>query len=62
LKNRLRVIRAERNISQEHLASKAKITRASLSRIENELQEPSVSTMKKIASALSLKISDIFLM
>lgn len=62
MKNRLRVIRAERKISQEHLASKAKITRASLSRIENELQEPSVSTMKKIASALNLNISDIFLL
>ena len=62
MKNKLRVIRAERNISQEYLASKEKITSASLSRIENELQEPSVATMKKIASALSLKISDIFLM
>jgi DNA-binding XRE family transcriptional regulator len=62
LKNRLRVIRAERKISQEYLASKAKITRASLSRIENELQEPSVSTIKKIASALNLNISDIFLL
>ena len=61
MKNKLRVIRAERTLSQENLARMARMTRASLSRIENNLQEPSIQTMKKIANALHLKVSDIFL-
>ena len=61
MKNKLRVIRAERTLSQENLAKMARMTRASLSRIENNLQEPSIQTMKKIANALNLKVSDIFL-
>jgi len=61
MKNKLRVIRAERTLSQENLARMARMTRASLSRIENNLQEPSIQTMKKIANALNLKVSDIFL-
>jgi transcriptional regulator with XRE-family HTH domain len=56
---RLRPIRTREALSQEELAKKAGITRATLSRLELNLQEPQPSTIRKLAAALGVKPADL---
>lgn len=60
MKNRLKVIRAERQISQESLAEMANISRTSLAMIENEKCVPDGTTIAKLVSALGLPADQIF--
>ena len=63
IKNRLKELRTERGISQEKLAEMSNISRATLSKIENN-EETSVNTrtIAKLAEVFNVKPSDIFLM
>ena len=63
VKNRLKELRAEREISQEELSEMCGISRATLSKIENN-EEVNVNTrtIAKIAEAFGVRPSDIFLM
>lgn len=63
IKNRLKELRAERGMTQEELAEKSGISRATLSKIENN-EEINVSTrtIAKLAEVFDLKPSEIFLM
>lgn len=63
VKNRLKELRAEREISQEELSEMCGISRATLSKIENN-EEVNVNTrtIAKIAEAFDVRPSDIFLM
>lgn len=61
MKNRLKVIRAEQNLTQEALAGKAGISRVAISNIEKEKVVPSGYTIQRICNALGRKASDIFL-
>ena len=61
MKNKLRVIRAERNLTQGELAQMAGISRFSLNSIENGKTTPTIKTIAKISNALSLPAGEIFL-
>jgi putative transcriptional regulator len=60
MKNRLRVIRAERNWSQADLAEKLGVSRQTINAIETEKYDPSLPLAFKIARLVNLKIEDIF--
>jgi len=54
LGERIRRLRDERYISQAELAEKAGVSRAVLSRIENDLATPIQRTVRKLAEALGV--------
>jgi putative transcriptional regulator len=60
MKNRLRVIRAERNWSQADLAEKLGVSRQTINAIETEKYDPSLPLAFKIARLVNMKIEDIF--
>lgn len=51
----IRQTRKEQNISLRELAKKAKISHSFLSEIENDICNPSIKTLEKIALALNKK-------
>lgn len=57
--NPVRVWREYRGLSVKNLAEKADISGAYLSQIEGGSREGSISTMKALASALSLDLDDL---
>ena len=61
VKNRLKVLRAERNLSQADLADALKVSRQTVNAIETEKYDPSLPLAFKIAGVFGLKIEDIFL-
>jgi transcriptional regulator with XRE-family HTH domain len=52
---RLRVLRRRRGLTQEALAEKAGLSRTYLARLETARQEPTLSTLVKLAKALQVK-------
>lgn len=61
MKNRLKVIRAERSMTQADLAKETGISRTTLSEIENGTSNPSARTVLKLAKTLNLPMEEIFL-
>ena len=59
IKNIVAEIRNKKNITQEELAQKSKISRVALSAIENGTV-PNGDTMLNIAKALNMQVEDIF--
>ena len=55
----LKRLREERGITQEQLAFDAGITTSALSRIERGLNSPGWLTVKQIAEALGLSLSEL---
>ncbi|MDQ3225672.1 MAG: helix-turn-helix domain-containing protein [Chloroflexota bacterium] len=51
---RLRQVRQRLFVTQAELATRTGIAEATLSRIENGLQQPRISTVRKIADALGV--------
>jgi len=59
---KIKEFRKELNMSQEELANKAGISRATLSKLESGRSvEVSTNTLSKIADALDKKANEIFL-
>jgi transcriptional regulator with XRE-family HTH domain len=56
---RLRQLRDERGLSQRALAEKAGISREYLARLETGRQDPTLSTLEKIAKALKVRVGTI---
>jgi transcriptional regulator with XRE-family HTH domain len=56
---RLKSLRAKRKLTQEGLADKARISRGYLARLETARQDPTLSTLEKLAKALSVKVSKL---
>lgn len=56
----LRRLRVERGISQEKLAADAGVDRAYLGGLERQTENPTVDLLDKIANALSLSVSELF--
>ena len=54
LRVKLRQVRERHFVTQAELAERAGIAEATLSRIENGLQRPRISTVRKIAAALGV--------
>jgi putative transcriptional regulator len=61
VKNRLRVLRAERDWSQADLADKLKVSRQTVNSIENERYDPSLPLAFAIARLFKLRIEEIFI-
>ena len=60
MKNRLKVLRAERDWSQGALADRLGVSRQSVNAIETGKYDPSLPLAFKIAEVFSLAIEDIF--
>ena len=60
MKNRLKVLRAERNWSQADLAEKLDVSRQSVNAIETGKYDPSLPLAFKIARLFDLSIEQIF--
>ena len=56
---RLRAIRTERGWTQQKLAKRAHISRVYLNKLETRKQDPRLSVVAKLASALKVKIGDL---
>jgi|TARA_B100000678_G_scaffold48910_1_gene38653 putative transcriptional regulator len=61
LKNRLKVLRAERDWSQQDLATRLEVSRQSVNAIETGRYDPSLPLAFRIADAFGLTIEEIFL-
>jgi putative transcriptional regulator len=61
VRNRLRVLRAEREWSQQDLAGRLGVSRQSVNAIETGKYDPSLPLAFKIADLFALPIEDIFL-
>ncbi|MFN3229954.1 MAG: helix-turn-helix transcriptional regulator [Asticcacaulis sp.] len=60
MKNRLKVLRAERNWSQADLAERLEVSRQSINALETGKYDPSLPLAFRIARLFELKIEDIF--
>ncbi|HQY91639.1 helix-turn-helix transcriptional regulator [Caldilinea sp.] len=60
MKNRLRVLRAERNWSQADLAEQLEVSRQTINAIETEKYDPSLPLAFKIAHLFQMSIESIF--
>lgn len=61
MKNRLRVLRAEREWSQQDLAERLEVSRQSVNAIETGRYDPSLPLAFRIAELFGLTIEDIFI-
>lgn len=57
---RINFLRLESEMTQEELAFKANISTSYLSAIERGITDVSISTVKRLSKALSVKIGDLF--
>lgn len=60
MKNRLKVLRAERDWSQADLAEKLNVSRQTINAIETEKYDPSLPLAFAIAKLFQMKIEEIF--
>lgn len=60
MKNRLKILRAERTWSQADLAGRLAVSRQTVNAIETEKYDPSLPLAFKIAELFALRIEDIF--
>ena len=61
MKNRLKVLRAERDWSQADLAARLDVSRQSVNAIETGKYDPSLPLAFRIARLFELKIEDVFI-
>jgi len=60
VKNRLKVLRAERDWTQADLAAKLDVSRQTINSIETEKYEPSLTLAFKVARLFGKPIEEIF--
>ena len=60
MKNRIRVLRAERNWTQAELATRLDVSRNTMNAIENNRYDPSLSLAFRLAKLFGLKMEDVF--
>ena len=61
MKNRLKVLRAERDWSEADLAERLKVSRQSVNAIETGKYDPSLPLAFRIADLFAMPIEEIFL-
>lgn len=61
MKNRLKILRAEKNITQEETAQKLGVSRQTIISIEKGKYSPSIDLAFKIAKLFSVSIEDVFI-
>lgn len=57
----LRVCRVRQGISQEHLAALAGLSRTFVSDVEREIRNCSIDNIERLATALQLDVSELFI-
>ena len=60
MKNRLKVLRAEHNLSQAELAEKLRVSRQTINALETGKYMPSLVLAFKLALLFGMSIEDIF--
>jgi putative transcriptional regulator len=60
MKNRIRVLRAEKAWSQAELADRVRVSRNSINAIENGRFDPSLPLAFRIAAAFGLSVEEVF--
>lgn len=60
MKNRIRVLRAEKKWTQEDLADAIGVSRQTINAIEKEKFDPSLPTAFRIAGLFDLSIEEVF--
>jgi putative transcriptional regulator len=60
MKNRIKVLRAERNMTQAELAAEVQVSRQTINAIETGKFDPSLSLAFKISRLFDLPIENIF--
>ncbi len=60
MNNRLKVLRAERDWSQQHLADQLDVSRQTINAIERGKYDPSLPLAFKFAALFSCQIEEIF--
>ena len=60
MKNRIRVLRAERRLTQKELGAAAGVSREAILAIENEKHDPSLPLAGRIAKALGVPLDQVF--
>jgi len=61
MKNKLKVYRAMRDLTQEELAKELNVTRQTILAIEKDKYDPSLSLSFKLARFFKVEIEDIFI-
>jgi putative transcriptional regulator len=60
MKNRIRVLRAEKDWSQAELAERVRVSRNSINAVENGRFDPSLPLAFRIADAFDLSVEEVF--
>ena len=60
LSNRLKVLRAERDLTQEELARRVRVTRKTINTVERGVFVPSTVLALKLARELGVPVEEIF--
>jgi putative transcriptional regulator len=60
MKNRLHILRAERNWSQNELAERLSVSRQTVNALETGKYDPSLPLAFKIAQLFGLRIEEVF--
>ncbi len=60
MKSRLKVLRAERDWTQEALAERVGVSRQAINAIETEKYEPSLTLAFKLAQLFGVRIEEVF--
>ncbi len=57
--NLIKLYRISKNYSQEYMAYKLKISQSTYSRIENDIQEPTLIQLKELADVLEFSVDKV---
>lgn len=60
MKSRLKVLRAEHDLTQEELAVRVGVSRQAINALETERHDPSLDLAYKIAAAFAVPVEQIF--
>jgi putative transcriptional regulator len=60
VKNRLKVLRAERNWTQEQLSLEVGVSRYAINALETQRHDPSLDLAFRIASVFKLPVDEVF--
>ena len=61
MKNRLKILRAENDLSQEDLAKKLNVSRQTINAIERQKYDPSLPLAIRISKLFDKNVEEIFL-
>jgi putative transcriptional regulator len=62
MRNTIRLLRAEQQLSQAQLADMLGVSRQTINAVENERYEPSLPLAMRIAAVFHRRVEDIFLL